>query len=241
MEILVVDLETTGFDSKTDLIVEIGIALVDTDTKEIKMVFDKPIKETGFDYETHKNSWIFENTTLTPEDIMSAKSIEEYFDEIQGLFDKYKMTAFNKTFDIRFLTRCGFKMDDVDCIMRSATKYSRYVKPDGKKKIPSVEEIYRQFFLTEEYIEEHRAGQDALDEAKILLKLVELKNDPTYEIPSPIIVEQKKKYTVTFPFGKYKGKKVSDVIETDKQYILWATKNFPKFDLSPEIVELLMN
>ena len=97
MEILVVDLETTGFDSKTDLIVEIGIVLVNTDTKEIKMVFDKPIKETGFDYETHKNSWIFENTTLSVEDVMSAKPIEDYFDEIQGLFDKYKMTAFNKT------------------------------------------------------------------------------------------------------------------------------------------------
>lgn len=241
MEILVVDIETTGFDSKNDLIVEIGIALVNTDTKEINLIFNNPIKEPEFDYETHKNSWIFENTDLTPEDVMSSKSIEEHFNEIQGLFDKYKMTAFNKTFDIRFLTRCGFKMDDVDCLMRSATKYSRYVKPDGKRKIPSVEEIYRQFFLNENYIEKHRAGEDALDEAKILLKLVELKNDPTYEIPPPIIVEQKKKYTVTFPFGKYKGKKVSDVIDTDKQYILWATKNFPKFDLSPEIVELLMN
>ena len=46
MKILVVDLETTGFDSKTDLIVEISIALVDTDTKEIKMVFDKPDRKS---------------------------------------------------------------------------------------------------------------------------------------------------------------------------------------------------
>jgi len=35
MKLLVVDLETTGFYTKTDAIVEIGIALVDTETKQI--------------------------------------------------------------------------------------------------------------------------------------------------------------------------------------------------------------
>jgi hypothetical protein len=37
---------------------------------------------------------------------------------------------------------------------------------------PSVEEIYNQFFMKGQvYIEEHRAGADALDEGKILLWL----------------------------------------------------------------------
>jgi DNA polymerase III epsilon subunit-like protein len=36
MEILVVDIETTGF-SKSDAIVEIGISLVNTQTNEIKL------------------------------------------------------------------------------------------------------------------------------------------------------------------------------------------------------------
>jgi hypothetical protein len=43
---------------------------------------------------------------------------------------------------------------------------------------PSVEEIYNQFFMKkgQVYIEEHRAGADALDEGKILLHMVKLKN-----------------------------------------------------------------
>jgi len=180
MKILVVDIETTGFVKHMDVIVEIGIALVDTETKEIKLVFDKLIKEEGWNYKKHKNAWIFKNSSLKPEDVDSSKSIEVYRDEIQSLFDEYPMTAYNKSFDIGFLSRAGFEMNSIKCLMATAKQYSKLLTKSGSKKTPSVEEIYNQFFIDETeypvYIEEHRGGSDAIDEAKILLHMVELKN-----------------------------------------------------------------
>ena len=55
MKLLVVDIETTGFFVNSDAIVEIGIALVDTETKEIELVFDNVIKHDKFDSKKHKN------------------------------------------------------------------------------------------------------------------------------------------------------------------------------------------
>ncbi len=176
MKILVVDIETTGF-YPSDAIVEIGISLVDTKAKTVKLVFDKVIKDKKFVKWKHKNAWIFQNTTLTVDDVLKANSLDSYFKEIQKLFDKYPMTAFNKSFDLRFLRNAGFEMNDIKCLMKTATQYSTYKDKNGRVKKPSVEEIYNQFFMKkgEVYIEEHRAGADAMDEGKILLHMVELK------------------------------------------------------------------
>lgn len=176
MKILVVDIETTGF-YPSDAIVEIGICLVDTKTKQITLVFNKVVKDKKFVKWKHKNAWIFQNTTLRVEDVEKAKPLEFYFDEIQDLFNKYPMTAFNKTFDLRFLKAAGFEMKDIKCLMATATQYSKLKDKNGRVKKPSVEEIYNQFFMKrgEIYVEEHRAGTDAMDESKILLHMVDLK------------------------------------------------------------------
>lgn len=177
MKILVVDIETTGFVVKWDIITEIGIALVDTDTGKIDLVFDNVVKHWKWNPKKHKYGWCFKNTSLTVEDVEKAKTIASYKNEIQRLFDIYPMTAYNKSFDIRFLSSCGFKMNDVKCLMKTAKEYSKYKTKTGAKKTPSVEEIYNQFFMKdgEVYVEQHRAGVDVMDEAKILLHMVELK------------------------------------------------------------------
>lgn len=89
------------------------------------------------------------------------------------------MTAYDKSFDLRFLRDAGFKIDDIKCLMKTATTYSTFKDKNGKIKKPSVEEIYNQFFMKngEVYIEEHRAGADAIDEGKILLHMVNLKKE----------------------------------------------------------------
>lgn len=177
MEILVVDIETTGFYAKSDAIVEIGIALVNTSTRDIKLVFDKVVRDTKFTRWMHKNAWIFKNTTLTVDDVEDADLLDNYHSEIQQLFDKYPVTAYNKSFDLRFLRNNGFVINDVRCLMKTATKYSTFKDKNGRVKKPSVEEIYNQFFMTPDnvYVESHRAGQDVVDESKILLHMVDLK------------------------------------------------------------------
>tara|TARA_R110000772_G_scaffold17946_3_gene49960 strand:+ start:121665 stop:122207 length:543 start_codon:yes stop_codon:yes gene_type:complete len=172
MKILVVDIETTGFYPKNDLIVEIAAAVVDTKTKDIKLVFEKAIKDPRFDADKHGDSWIFENSSLTVEDVENAESIEAYREELQALFDEYLMTAYNKKFDLGFLREAGFTIKDTKCLMESAK-----VHRTGRKY--SVEVMYNQFFMDgkERYVEEHRAGADTIDEAKILLHLVKLKEE----------------------------------------------------------------
>lgn len=249
MEILVVDIETTGFQVDVDIIVEIGIVLVDTVTKKTELVFNEIIKDEKFNLFEHENSWIFQNTTLKPSDVMKAKPISYHFEAIQGLFDKYKMTAYNKGFDIKFLTAKGFVMKDVKCLLESVKPYSNYRFPNGKKKIPSVEEIYAQFFMGEDetYVEEHRAGQDALDEAKILLRLVDIKNGTATKGSDKIIIykntEKSKEKGLDvddiFKFGKYKGRKFSEIVKKDSQYIKWLVGNLPTFQLTDEAKKLL--
>jgi len=245
MKLLVVDIETTGFFVNSDAIVEIGIALVDTETKQIELVFDNVIKHDKFNSKKHKNAWIFQNTTLTVEDVENAKPLSDYKDEIQALFDKYKMTAYNKSFDLRFLKAAGFKMDDVKCLMHTATQYSQYKDKNGKVKKPSVEEIYNQFFMKdgEVYIEEHRAGVDAKDEAKILLHMVGLKNtkDVLKEDKKP---KPTKKYKPldeddVLPFGKHKGKTLGEVAKTNPNYLRWCEKEVPNFSITPNVKKLM--
>jgi len=248
MKLLVVDIETTGFNTKKDAIVEIGIVLVDTKTNETKLVFDNVIRDKRFDPDIHKDCWIFKNTTLTVEDVINAKTLEEYFDEIQQLFDTYKMTAYNKSFDIRFLKAAGFKMDDIECLMKAAKKYSNYIYK-GKVKTPSVEEIYNQFFVKDgdPYIEKHRAGVDAIDESKILLHMVYLKHNPPTEREKIILTETKQKDTANLinvdsvlNFGKHKGKVFSEVAKTDKGYLWWCLDNIPVFKVTPEAKKLII-
>lgn len=56
MKLLVVDTETTGLDITSDAIIEIGAALVDTETGEIKLVFDKPIRDKYWNPKLHKDA-----------------------------------------------------------------------------------------------------------------------------------------------------------------------------------------
>jgi DNA polymerase-3 subunit epsilon len=176
MEILVIDIETTGFSTIVDAIVEIGIVLVNTDTKEITPLFNEIVKDQNFSPEKHKNSWIFSNSDLTIEDVANANPISLYFEEIQSIFNKYPVTAFNKFFDMRFMHSRKFVCKDIKCLMLASMDYVILKDKRGAKKKPSVQEVYDCFFPEEKYIEKHRGIDDAKHEAKILLKMCELKS-----------------------------------------------------------------
>lgn len=175
MKIIVLDIETTGFNKYSDAIVEVGIVLVDTDTKEITKLFDEVVKDKLFNETKHKNSWIFNNSTLRFEDVMNAKPLEYYRNDIQNILNTYPMTAFNMKFDTGFMDTHGFKFKQTKCLMESSRPYNKNKDKSGNQKVPSVPEIYAQFFPDENYDEEHRGCDDAYHEGKILLKLVELK------------------------------------------------------------------
>jgi DNA polymerase III epsilon subunit-like protein/uncharacterized protein (DUF3820 family) len=170
-KVLIVDIETTGFNQHRDAIVEIGIVLVNLKTKKIKTIFDKVVKDVLFDLQKHNNAWIFDNSSLTLEDVIAAKPLNSYRNEIQKLFDKYPITAFNKAFDVRFLSARGFTFTETECLMKLSSHYTELKKVNGSKKLPSMEEAYNHFYPNEGYCEKHRGLDDALNEAKLLLKM----------------------------------------------------------------------
>jgi len=171
--VAVIDIETTGLDPINDLIIEIGIIELNLKTGETKILFDSFVKEPEFG-EEHRDSWIFNNSDITFEDIENAPLFESFKKKINEIFSKYPTTAFNKSFDLGFLKVRGIYIPkELPCIMRTATNICRIPFPNGGSgyKWPKCQEAWDFFYPNSEYIEKHRAADDAIHEAKILFEL----------------------------------------------------------------------
>ena len=173
MKLLIIDIETTGYIPEGHSIVEIGIVLCDSDTRETIPVFNQIVKDDEWDYNKHKYAWIFQNTNLTPEQVNRANHINHYKKELQALFDKYYITAYNKRFDVSFMSARGFKLRDVKDLQENAKDIAKTLT--GNRRPPSVQRLYNWFFPEEAYIEKHRGLDDALMEAKIFYKFCDMK------------------------------------------------------------------
>jgi DNA polymerase-3 subunit epsilon len=172
-KIAVVDIETTGTDPSTDLIVEIGIVELDLDTGNIKEIFDSCVRERKFG-ELHRRSWIFLNSSLSYEEVIKAPLFDNFKQELQEIFNSFPITSFNTSFDLEFLRERGYKFPrELPCIMVSSTEICKI--PHRNRgygyKWPKVQEAWDYFFPSSTYIEGHRAADDAAHEAKILLEM----------------------------------------------------------------------
>ena len=171
--IAVIDIETTGLKPIDELILEIGIVKLDLETGDTKIIFDSYVREPTF-RDKHKSSWIFENSDLKFEDVEKAPLLEEFKQELQEIFHKYNVTAFNKSFDLGFLKARGFEFpDELPCIMQTSTNICRIPSRNRRRryKWPSAQEAWDFFFPNSDYIEKHRAADDAIHEAKILYEI----------------------------------------------------------------------
>ncbi len=170
-EIIVLDIETTGF-LPNGKIVEIGMVLLNIKTGIIKTIFDEIIcPEKRFS----DSAWIFQNSDLTFAMVLDGFSLNYHKPKIQELLNKYPVTAFNKKFDIGFLKSFGFKVPkELPCIMLELTPYAKLPGPYGYK-WPKVEEAWQYLFPDFEYSEAHRAFDDAFHEARILLEMIRRK------------------------------------------------------------------
>lgn len=172
-KIIVIDIETTGLKPRYDLILEIGIIKLNLDTNNTKIKFDSYVKEPEFGDE-HRNSWIFENSDLNFEKVENAPLIDDLRQEIQDIFLKYPVTAFNKSFDLGFLKSRGFEFpNELPCIMITSTNICKIPSRNRMKKYkwPKAQEAWDFFFPNSDYIEKHRAADDATHEAKILYEM----------------------------------------------------------------------
>ena len=171
--VIVVDVETTGFlkDRKREnYIVEIGMVMVDLKKKEMYKLMDTLVKEDGIN-ESYGDAWVFENSDITLEEVLKqGKPMSEIRQNIQEIFNAFPVTAYNKDFDLGFLKKSGIEAPlQYPCIMKTGTSLYQIKVPWGMK-WASVEEAW--FYLFEEpYIEKHRAYDDVIHEAEIMLQL----------------------------------------------------------------------
>lgn len=165
MKILVIDIETTGFNHKSDKILEIGIVKLDLKNGCIEPVYNELVCEDGFNF-SHSESWIFKNSDLKYEDVLHAKKLDKK--NLQTILMAHPVTAWNSDFDFGFLEDRGFFFSKLQCPMKKSTNFFELPGKFGGYKWPSVEEAWNILFPKAKYKEKHRGLDDALHEARII-------------------------------------------------------------------------
>jgi len=178
--ILIIDIETTGFLNQGGSIVEIGIVSLDLDTGNIKEVFSSLIREkilTG-KHRAPPLGWIFNNSDLTVEAVRDAPGETEVLLQVQAILNRYPLgcTAFNKKFDFDFLKSRSIGVKELPCPMILSTDVCKIPNKNGCSgfKWPKVGEAFKFFYPDIEYTEKHRGLDDAKHEAMIVYKLYQL-------------------------------------------------------------------
>ena len=173
-EILIIDIETTGFQGQGGKIVEIGIVSLELETGRTEILWDEVTHEKGITKEEVEKSWIVANSDLTPDMIRHSKRLDLQMPEIQKIINDYPLgaTAYNRNFDFNFMEDRGFvfgiKLPDP---MLLSTDVLKLPGNYGKFKWPKVEEAYDYFVGDKGWVEKHRGAADAFDEAKIVHEL----------------------------------------------------------------------
>lgn len=178
MEVLIIDIETTGFLNAGGKIVEVGMVALDLDTGSKRIVFDSLCHERPITLEHVEQSWIVKNKYITVDEIRNSPQLTELLPEIQAVVNGYPAgaTAFNRSFDFDFLESRGIQFPvKLPCPMILSTPICKCPnRHRGGFKWPNVMEAYKHFFPDCEYDELHRGADDAMHEADIVYELHKL-------------------------------------------------------------------
>ncbi|MDD4608602.1 MAG: exonuclease domain-containing protein [Bacteroidaceae bacterium] len=223
--LIVFDLETTGVNFITDRIIEISYIKVFPDGKE-------EVKTLRINPECH----IPKETTaihgITDEDVADCPTFKEVAKTIAQDFDKCDLGGFNSNrFDIPLLAeeflRAGVDIDltknkfiDAQVIfhkMEQRTLIAAY-KFYCKKDLTDAHSAEADTRATYEVIKAQVDHYDELDNTVKSLSEYSYYNH-NVDFAGRIIYNKNKEEV--FNFGKYKGKKVVDVLEEDPGYYSW--------------------
>lgn len=173
MDILILDIETTGFLNQGGKIVEIGIVELDLSNGNKKIIYDQVTHEKGITLQEVQNSWIVKNSSLTVEEIRQSLNLDKIRKDVQDIFLSYSngSTAFNNVFDFGFMENRNFHFPKkLDCPMKLSTNICKIPGKRGYK-WPNVQEAWEFFFGNTGYFEKHRGADDAFHEADIVYEL----------------------------------------------------------------------
>lgn len=222
------DTETTG-NQEEDRIIQIGAMIVD-DKEDIE-VYDElcstvlPIKIDAM--AVHG---------ITPNMIENKGKFTatNFYKTLQSLNnDENFLIAHNLPFDLGMLEKEGFvsHLRLIDTL-----RVAKHLLSEQKSKALQYLRYALELYKDEEAeankyditIKAHDAIGDVLVMKLLLSKLVALTKEK-FPNENPMIKMEELTATPifieTFPFGKYKGKKISDIYESDRGYISWMQKN----------------
>ncbi len=172
-----------------------------------KMVADKPA---------------FQETT-------DAKKIKKLFEDADTV-----VVAHNAPFDLMIIEKEGIKPKNFICTLRVARDL------DKEAKIDRYNLQYLRYLLE---IEVEATAHDAMGDVLVLEKLFErLKNkimseenvDKNIAIEKMIEISSHPSIIKTLNFGKYKGKKVEEVVNIDRGWLEWLLREKEKGDVLDE-------
>lgn len=168
----IVDIETTGLGGLAagDKIVEVGVCRLNRYGRVVR-VYHRIVQHA--DIMDYKFEWVFQNTTLTPEEVLNGTPEKEVIEDLHKLLDGKFCTSFNTSFDFEsFLlcppyNLCPIVPFDIADLSRWTYAVDRYVH---------AEESYLKFCPDDPAgmgpKEHHRALDDAFMEAHLLKRLL---------------------------------------------------------------------
>ncbi len=183
MLIYVIDTETTGLSGyPEDLVIEIGIAEVDTDAFTVEPAFESLV---GYDTDQWcdrwKESWIFSHSTLNLKDLKTAPKLKDVVDQVRYMLVGENVTSYNMPFDFKkYLDRKPWNLRNIGCvkmpdIMEAAADYFKEPSPFGGYRWPRLERAYKVLCKDDpagiNNKQEHRALSDAIAAGYVLLAL----------------------------------------------------------------------
>lgn len=119
---VVLDLETTGLDYKTEQIIEIGAIKIDAYYNEIDRFHTMVALEGGREL----SEFITNLTGITAEDLIGAPSEAEAMKQLAEFIGGSVVVAQNAPFDLSFISRGGIEPRDFICTRALA----RYIEPE---------------------------------------------------------------------------------------------------------------
>ncbi len=221
----VFDLETTGTNTSTDRIIEIAIVKLYPDGKREEKTW---LVNPGIPIPKEISNIV----GLTDEDVAGQPSFEELAPAIFLFLKDCDLAGFNSNkFDVPILIeefhRAGIDFDVTDRNLID-------VQNIFHKKEPRTLAAAYKFYCGKDLDGAHRAKADALATLEVLeaqlKKYNDLPHDPVklaeftrmhnaVDLHGRFVYNKKKE--IVFNFGKHKGKKVEDILETERGYYGW--------------------
>ncbi len=225
-KLIFLDTETTGNDLAKDRLCQVAYKQVDIQEKKDSKKSEKLIVQN------------FKPTIPISVKAMSITHITNKMVEKEGEFQGSKfaqklekilseniLVAHNAKFDIAMLENEGLKTPESICTLRLA----RYL--DSEQEIPEYNlQFLRYYYEVEVEVDPHSADGDVIVLEAIFNHLLKTAQEKAPKASAEEIIQRMIDISNNpvlikkFPFGKYVGEKVADIVQKDRQYLNWLKK-----------------